>query len=110
MLSMELTKDADKFLCVLYKEYLQRRKNGQPKNSSKEFNDQELEKLFPDERSEDLMEYAAELQRAFDISIDILGGISLSDESLIFMENRFPNGIASVFDWMAKIKNAVPFV
>lgn len=110
MLSMELTKDADKFLCVLYKEYLQRRKNGQSKSSSKEFKSEELEKLFPDECSEDLMEYVAELQQAFNISVDILGGISLSDESLIFMENRFPNGIASILDWMAKIKNAVPFV
>lgn len=109
MMSMELTKDADKFLCVLYKEYLQRRKSGIPRRGCKYFSSEELKNLFPNDSFDDLMDYATELKKAFGVFIDIVGGLSLSDQAVIFMENRFPNGIASVLDWIAKITNVLPF-
>lgn len=33
----ELTKDADKLICCIYKEYLEKRKSGIPKSQAKEF-------------------------------------------------------------------------
>ena len=109
-MSVGLTKDTDKFLCVLYKEYLERRKKGESKRDSKYFSSEYIQRLFPDQNQEDCMESARELKKAFDVSIDIVGGISLSDETVIYMENRFPEGLSQLLDILGKFKNAIPFV
>ena len=36
--------------------------------------------------------------------------VQLSDNGIIYMENRFVDGLTSVLDYMGKIKTAIPFL
>lgn len=81
---MELTRDAEKMICIIYKEYLTRRKNGVPKNQAKQFNDFETwsKDLFPNELTEDVKATSCEMCKAFGIRMYIFISISMS----IFVE------------------------
>lgn len=110
-MSVELTKDADKMICQIYAAYMRRRTDGVPKRAAKDFADQNT---WPAEyakewNSEDGSESLAELKRAGLIKLYLYGGFSLNDEAIIYMENRFKNGVSEVLDWLGKIKSAIPF-
>ena len=106
----DLTKDADTVLCVLYRTYLERRKNKLPKSTAKEFDSFAgmQEAFFSKWLVEDVEETCNELKRAdfLEFKVFITGDtspITLSDKGIIYMENRFPNGLASVVDFLSKI-------
>lgn len=106
-----LSKDADKALCLIYKEYLSRRKSGSEKRSSKNFFNREQ---WPAEFIEkdglpDFLDSLRELQNAGFVRRTMGGGFYLEDAGIVYMEQRFPNGIAQVLDWLGKIKSAIPF-
>lgn len=111
-MSVKLTKDADKMICEIYAAYMKRRTDGVPKRAAKDFADQarwpaEYSKEWD---SEDGSESLAELKRAGLIKLYLYGGFSLNDEAIIYMENRFKNGLSEVLDWLGKFKSAIPFV
>lgn len=111
-MSIELTKDADKMICEIYAAYMKRRADGIPKRVAKDFADQAG---WPSEyssgwSSEDGSESLAELKRAGLIKLYLYDGFSLNDEAIIYMENRFKNGVSEVLDWLGKLKSAIPFV
>lgn len=102
---MELTKDSDKLACIVYKTYLEKRKDGQSKANAKHFNfdfaavTPQLSKWNPS----DIEETLNELKRANLIKKYIDGGFALQDSFIVYMENRFKNGLSEVLDFINKL-------
>ncbi len=100
---MELTKDADKMICCIYKTFLQRRKNGMAKSEARRFDDDyfstdEKLSIWPDG---DISDTFLEIGRAKLIQIYIGGNFDLTDQGIIYMENRFKNGFIEVGDFIS---------
>lgn len=101
----QLTKDADKIICCIYKEYLERRKSGISKSKAKEFSDsfyknvQTLSKWS----DEDISDTLQELHDKAYIKRNIFEEFVLLDSAVIYMENRFKNGLDGVMDFISKI-------
>ena len=101
---LELTKDADKMICIIYKSFLQERKSGRSKAEARRFNKDEL-KTFPDFKSwhpQDITDVLLEIGRKDLVKIYIGGTFELSDSGIIYMENRFKNGFLEVADFVSK--------
>lgn len=102
---MELTKDADKMICCIYKSYLQRRKDGFSKAVSRRFEDS----FFSSEEHlstwvhEDITETRLELGRSGLIKNYIGGDFMLTDSGIIYMESRFKNNLIAVTDFISKL-------
>ena len=110
-MEINLTKDADKAICLIYKEYLSKRNSGIPKKVAKDFSSRDQ---WPDSFSSELgfldfLETLNELKADGFVKRFIGGGFQLEDAGIIYMEQRFPNGIAQVLDWLGKIKSVIPF-
>lgn len=101
---MQLTKDAYNCLCIIYKEFLQRRKNGMSKDDARDFhsNYHLTNSDFYQWNQEDIGEAIRELGRNGLIKIWIDGGFQLKDECIIIMENRFKNGLKELIDVVSK--------
>lgn len=107
---MELTKDAEKLICLLYKSYLQKRKSGIPKSEATCFGSSHNihEQLCPELIFEDVDDTCRELSRADLLNCSWADNtayhVTLSDNAIIYMENRFKNGLAEVLEFVEKIK------
>nr|DAH40290.1 MAG TPA: ribonuclease R [Bacteriophage sp.] len=101
---MQLTKDADKMICRIYATYLQLRKNGVPKSKARKFEENYFSKndAFSSWSPSDCDSTLAELQRAGLVKTDILGDFTLTDSAIIYMENRFVNGLKEVIEYVTK--------
>lgn len=111
-MDVKLTKDSDKMLREIYASYLERRAAGVPKGAAKDFAD---ETQWPEDyadswKSPNAGESLAELKRAGMIKLFIIGGFKLTDDSIIYMENRFKNGLSEVLKTFGEIKSAIPFL
>lgn len=114
MLNKEITKDADKLICLIYQAYLEDRRNGIPKNlakyagSSKEIFERHLIWTL-----EDVDETCRELNRANFLEIlyadNLVNDSYITDEALVYMENRFPNGLNEVLNFLTTLKGFIPF-
>lgn len=106
-----LTKDTDKILCKIYKRYLELRKSGSSKIEATTFLESEAVRieLMPEINKDDFSCAIRELHKVFGIKVFTAGGFVLNDQVIIYMENRFPEGLNQVLEWLAKIKNAIPF-
>ena len=94
---MQLTKDADKLCCSVYKSYLSQRKEGVSKANAKHGIP-----VLSSWSDDDIDETLNELKRAGFIKKYVDGGFQLQDSFIIYMENRFKNGLAEVTDFIAK--------
>lgn len=107
---MELTKDAEKLICLLYKSYLQKRKSGISKSQATCFGSSHdiHEQLCPELIFEDVDDTCRELSRADLLNClwadNIAYHVILSDSAIIYMENRFKNGLVEVLEFVDKIK------
>lgn len=105
-MDLQLTKDADKMICCVYREYLQRRKLGLSVAESCIFkaeyfqNDPVLSAWNPD----DCMTTAEELDRAGLFKVWISGDFEITSDAIFYMENRFKNGILELADFISKFK------
>lgn len=102
MSNIILSKDADKTLCLIYKEYLSRRKNNVCKTDASLFNSSKFEELFPDVNMRDFMSDLTELKNNDFIKLYIEGSFILNSNAIIYMENRFKNGLIELTDFIAK--------
>lgn len=102
--SMQLTKDADQLVCSMYKAYLEKRKSGINKLSAKHFEIEEIQsfKLCSSWSLPDIKETVAEINRAGFGTMYFSGGFFANDQFIIYMENRFVNGIKEVTDFLSK--------
>lgn len=101
----ELTKDADKVICCVYKEYLERRKSGMSKSQAKEFdgNFYRNVKALSKWNSADVSDTLQELHNKQYIKKNIIGDFSLLDDAVVYMENRFKNGLSEVMDFISSL-------
>lgn len=106
---MQLTKDADELLCLMYKSYLDKRKTNSSKKECNYFGTTyDIHKsLLPDQYFDDADELVWELKRNNLIvghhGDNILTEISLSSSAIAYMENRFKNGIKELADFISKL-------
>lgn len=103
---MELTKDADKMICIIYHDFLSRRKDRIPKSEASRFSDDyfQTQKAFKDWLADDLEVTLLELARSGLTKIYIGGNFDLTDSGVYYMENRFKNGLLEVTDFISKFK------
>jgi hypothetical protein len=112
---INLTKDADALICLLYKQYRQRLKDDVPKVQAKMFGSSEdIQKtIAPKWTLEDVEETCRELSRSGLLECfyadDMVYQSWLTDTGIIYMENRFKDGLDSVLDYLGKIRNLLPF-
>lgn len=109
---VELTKDADKLLGLIYYNYLVRIKDKQPKRQARYYADSDnwpnsFRENFCDEDIRDLL---AELKRAGFVKIYLYGAFELEDAGIIFMEKRFPRGLEQVFTWLERLVTLIPYL
>lgn len=99
---MYLTKSADKTLCLIYKKYLTKVKSGISKQEANHFNTFNIENDFKNVNSDDFDNDLDELCKIKFINFDIVGNYSLTTSGIIYLENRFKNGLNEVTDFIAK--------
>lgn len=113
-MTVKLTKDADALFCLLYEKYCQKRKDGLDKFHAKMFSGaEEIQKTITSKWTlEDTNETCNELSRAGFLDClygdDIVQHCSISDDGIIYMENRFVNGLDSVLEYLSKIRSLLP--
>lgn len=105
---MQLTKDAKRLICLLYNDYLQKLKHGSSKSDAKFFGSSHNihQTLCPNLLFEDVDDTCRELSRAGFINClwadNIAYSVHLSDDGIIYMENRFKKGLLDVTDFITK--------
>lgn len=101
---IELTKDADKMLCIIYKMYLEKIKNGMSKTKSNSFEDDfyKEDNILSAWHRDDITTTFLELGRKGFLKIYIGGNFNLTDQAIIYMENRFKDGFLAVADFISK--------
>lgn len=104
---MELTKDSEKLICLLYKDYLEKRKSGQSKSEANDFGSSHdiHENLCSDWLFDDVDDTCRELSRSGLLRClwadDIAYIVRLSDSGITYMENRFKNDIKDVLEFLS---------
>lgn len=114
-MDIQLTKDAEALICIMYKLYLERRKNSISKFDAKLFNVKtQIHTVIKKMNYDDLCEACRELHRANFVECfyadDEPQDIWFSDKGLIYMENRFINGLTGVLEYISKAKYIIPFL
>ena len=99
-----LTRDADKMVCVIYKAFLQERKDGRSKAEARRFEESSLNKFpaFNSWQMQDISDTIHELHSKGLVKKFITGDFELSDSGIVYMENRFKNGLLEVTDFISK--------
>lgn len=101
---MELTRNADKVLCYIYKIFLTRKRQGKSQHESKKFSedfyksDSDLSSWHESDIDDSLME----LGRNGYLKIYIGGDFELTDQSIVYMENRFKNGLKELATFISQ--------
>lgn len=110
-MSIELTKEADALICSIYKRYKEQRKSGATKSQAKYLgsSDEIHESLSLKWPLEDTIDACLELCKSelLDCSLadDAIASAHLSNQGIIYMENRFKNGLQEVTDYLVKIRS-----
>lgn len=110
---VELTNDADYLICVLYKYYKERRKDGVNKDDAKLIGSSDFifTHLLSEWTFEDVDETCRELHRADLLEChygdDVVDISILTDASITYMENRFKNGLSEVIDNIIRLKSII---
>ncbi len=102
---MEFTRDTSKLLAVIYKQYLEQRKNGASRAEAKSFQADFYKeaKSLSDWQDSDISDSIRELQKANFIKKDILGNFTIQDALIIKMETRFQSGLTDVTKYLADL-------
>lgn len=112
---MKLTKEAGILLRALYKEYLARRKQEVERADACLFIDLESirAKYTPKWTAEDLADTCRELGRAGVLQCfygdDDVSNVILTTDGIIYMENRFKNGLAAIFSCLETLRSFLPW-
>ncbi len=103
-MDIQLTNDADKMVCQLYKLYLEKRKSGVNKDNSRHFSFSEIKaiKSYANWSDSDIKDTVAEIKRANLGTMFLDGGFLANDTFIFYMENRFKNGFNEVVDFISK--------
>lgn len=101
---MQLTRDADTFLCEIYAEFLKRKSSGIPKSTASRFSSPEnlVADFMQGNLPEDIRACIQELRKIKFVRCDVTGAFRLEDSAIVYMENRFKNGLKEVLDFISK--------
>lgn len=109
MSDIQLSRDADYLICLIYKRYLELHDNGICKSDAKSIGDSHdvHQNIVPEWSFEDTDDTCRELinNGLLDNRIymdNYCGYMNLSDNGIIYMENRFKNGFKELTDFIAK--------
>ena len=111
MQKIELTKEADALICTLYNNFLQKRKAGTSRGDAKWLGSaSHIQKtLVPQWSLGDIEDVCRELSRADLLNCQFADNTVhmalLTDTAIIYMENRFKNGVSEVLDYLEQIKS-----
>lgn len=106
----KLTKDADRLICLLYKSYLEKRKNGEIKSSARFFGNSDAirEAFLPSWSSNDVADECWGLCRIGIIDCspgdDMANDVRISDAGILYMESRFSNEIKEIVSYISALK------
>ena len=102
-MDIKLTRDAEKLVAVLYKSYLEKRKAGESKSDAKLCDPDEVRNQYlPKENPDDFAETLNEVFRVFPCKRFIDGGFVISDSLIVYMENRFRNGLIDIASFLTQ--------
>jgi len=111
---IQLTKDAEFLLCIMYEAYKARRKNGMSSFDAKTFGSSEdiREDCIPEWSTDDIDDAARALQEngllcALFVDGGELGESLLSDDGIAYMENRFTNRLDKLVLRIATLRSAI---
>lgn len=110
MSNIELSKDADALICLIYKYYLNSRNNGSSKSKAKELGSSEdiNNNIIPEWSFDDVDDTCRELNRNNLLNIayssNICYDVELTDKAIVYMENRFSNKVQNVLTYIQLIK------
>ena len=101
---MQLTNDTDKMLCLIYDEFLNRRKIGMSKLEAKSFDHPSAlqTQFLQGVHEDDIHEALIELCKNNLICLYYDHGFRLEDSAIIYMENRFKNKVIETADFVSK--------
>nr|WP_294665434.1 hypothetical protein [uncultured Ruminococcus sp.] len=104
MIMPELTKDADKMICIIYKMYLEKIKSGMSKVASNAFEEDfyKSDKMLSKWHDDDVNMTFLELGQKKYLKIHITGDFEITNQAIIYMENRFKNGLLDLVDFVTK--------
>jgi hypothetical protein len=111
---MRLTKESDALISLIYKEFLNKRESGLSRAKSKHFGGSPniQRDIAPKWSFEDVDELCRELDRAGLLNVQYADNIAykvhLSDEGIVYMENRFKDGLLDVLNYLKDIRNFLP--
>jgi len=109
----DITKDAKRVLVTLYREYLNRRDDGYSRQAAAYFGDSDVLQAtyFDDESPDDIDDFCWELESHGYISCINAEAqadqITLLPETIVAMEQRFPNGVKSLLDALGKLSGLI---
>lgn len=112
-MEQKLTKNAEYLICLLYKSYREKLKKGISISNAKLFGGSQYiqSNLVPQYSIDDIDEICRELSIAGFLknfyADNSVYECSLTTDAIIYMENRFVNGLADVLDYIVKIKSAL---
>lgn len=112
-MSVKLTNDGDYLMCVLYNRYLERRKAGDTKDKARMMGSANdiFTKLLSEWRYEDVLETCNELSRAEMLKCfyadNTVYSSYLTDDAIVYMENRFMNNIDDLLNTISKLKSLI---
>lgn len=103
-MDIEMTKDAAKMLGILYKSYMSRRKDGESKRNARRFEDEyfSTEAPFSAMNSSDINDTRLELGCRGLLKNYIAGDCELTDDAIVYLENRFKNGLTDVLSFLSQ--------
>lgn len=103
---MQLTKNTDKMFCLIYEEYLNRKKMGYTEKSAISFEHPEAlqNQFLQGFHADDIHSAVHELSRYNLVRRFVNDSFTLSTGGIVYMENRFKNGIKEVLEYISLIK------
>lgn len=112
--SVELSRESDALICVLYREYLTRRAHGVPISRAGYFRDDSSirENFLPAWAEDDVNEVCWRLAEKGLLSVqpgdDKANDVTLTDEGIIYMERRFSRKVSLIVSYLEKLAAFLP--
>lgn len=112
-MTIDITKDARRIMLTLYKVYMDKRDSGMTRSDASYFGDSKsLQKeQFPLDPIDDISDFCWELKTKGYIFCspgdDLANNITILPETIILMENRFPNGMKQVAEALKAVVGIV---
>ncbi len=99
-----MTKDAEKFICICYQDYLSRIKSGSSKTQARNFSENFKSENcnFSSWHDDDFDSACSELKKLGYLKIWISGSFVLTDSAIEYMENRFKNNVKGLAEFISQ--------